>query len=91
MADVLIQQWGEPLELFPYLMVLLIFMLALENLLSNKFTAANPRPFHEYRTDLATGRSVDEIRLADPGRLRGLLTLLTQWTYWGVAASALAN
>jgi hypothetical protein len=29
--------WNEPLELFPYLMVLLLFVLALENLLANKF------------------------------------------------------
>lgn len=30
-------QWNEPLELFPYLMILLLFVLALENLLANKF------------------------------------------------------
>jgi aerotolerance regulator-like protein/VWA domain-containing protein len=35
--DLLQGQWSEPLELFPYLMVLLLFVLALENLLANKF------------------------------------------------------
>ena len=35
--DLLKGQWNEPLELFPYLMVLLLFVLALENLLTNKF------------------------------------------------------
>ena len=29
--------WNEPIELFPFLMVLLLLMLALENLLANKF------------------------------------------------------
>lgn len=29
--------WSQPLELFPYLMLLLVFVLALENLLANKF------------------------------------------------------
>ena len=42
LADVLVQQWGEPLELFPYLMVLLLFLLALENLLANKFYRREP-------------------------------------------------
>ncbi len=35
--DLLQGQWSEPLELFPYLMVLLLFALALENFLANKF------------------------------------------------------
>ncbi|MCS7045299.1 MAG: BatA domain-containing protein [Gemmataceae bacterium] len=30
-------QWNEPLELFPYLMIALLFVLAMENLLANKF------------------------------------------------------
>lgn len=42
LEDVLIQQWGEPLELFPYLMVLLLVVLALENLLANKFYRREP-------------------------------------------------
>ena len=37
LTEVLRQQWGEPLELFPYLMILLLLLLALENLLANKF------------------------------------------------------
>jgi hypothetical protein len=35
--ELLAGHWNEPLELFPYLMVLLLFVLALENLLANKF------------------------------------------------------
>ncbi len=42
LAEVLRQQWGEPLELFPYLMILLLFVLALENLLANKFYRREP-------------------------------------------------
>jgi hypothetical protein len=30
-------RWQQPLELFPWLMLLLLFVLAVENLLSNKF------------------------------------------------------
>lgn len=37
LRELLKGQWNEPLELFPYLMVLLLFVLALENLLANKF------------------------------------------------------
>lgn len=37
LRELLKSQWNEPLELFPYLMVLLLFVLALENLLANKF------------------------------------------------------
>ena len=37
LRELLKGQWSEPLELFPYLMVLLLFVLALENLLANKF------------------------------------------------------
>lgn len=37
LSELLKGQWNEPVELFPYLMVLLLFVLALENLLSNKF------------------------------------------------------
>ncbi|GEM_PF-376734 len=37
LRDLLKGQWNEPLELFPYLMILLLFVLALENLLANKF------------------------------------------------------
>jgi len=35
--DALRGHWSEPVELFPLLMVLLLFVLALENLLANKF------------------------------------------------------
>jgi hypothetical protein len=35
--ELLAGHWSEPLELFPYLMVLLLFVLAVENLLANKF------------------------------------------------------
>ena len=37
LRDLFRGQWDEPLELFPYLMILLLFVLALENLLANKF------------------------------------------------------
>ena len=37
LRELLKGQWSEPLELFPYLMALLLFVLALENLLANKF------------------------------------------------------
>ena len=32
-----IEEWREPVELYPSLMLLLLFVLALENLLSNRF------------------------------------------------------
>jgi len=35
--ELLAGHWNEPLELFPHLMVLLLFVLAVENLLANKF------------------------------------------------------
>jgi hypothetical protein len=34
--------WNEPLELFPWLMILLLFLLAFENLLANKFYRQEP-------------------------------------------------
>ena len=34
--------WNEPMELFPWLMILLLFMLALENLLANRFYRQEP-------------------------------------------------
>jgi hypothetical protein len=34
--------WGQPLELFPLLMVLLLLLLAVENLLANKFYRREP-------------------------------------------------
>jgi hypothetical protein len=37
LRELLKSQWNEPMELFPYLMVLLLFVLTLENLLANKF------------------------------------------------------
>lgn len=37
MKDILRDHWTEPVELFPSLMVLLLFVLAVENLLANKF------------------------------------------------------
>ena len=47
LADTL--KWDEPLDLFPYLMILLLFLLAFENLLANRFyrseaTDNEPRP-----------------------------------------------
>ncbi len=36
--------WRQPLELFPYLMILLLLALAFENLLSNKFYKREPVP-----------------------------------------------
>ena len=35
--ELLAGHWNEPLELFPFLLVVLLFVLALENLLANKF------------------------------------------------------
>jgi hypothetical protein len=35
-------EWNEPMELFPWLMILLLFLLALENLLANKFYRQEP-------------------------------------------------
>ena len=35
-------QWSQPIELFPFLMVALLFVLALENLLANKFYRKEP-------------------------------------------------
>ncbi len=34
--------WNEPLELFPWLMIVLLFLLAFENLLANKFYRQEP-------------------------------------------------
>ena len=34
--------WSEPVEIFPYVMVLLLLLLALENLLANKFYRQEP-------------------------------------------------
>jgi hypothetical protein len=39
--------WDEPLELFPWLMIGLLFLLALENLLANKFYRQEPRSIME--------------------------------------------
>jgi hypothetical protein len=36
--------WRQPLELFPYLMILLLLALAFENLLSNQFYKREPVP-----------------------------------------------
>jgi hypothetical protein len=35
-------QWSQPVELFPFLMVVLLFVLAVENLLANKFYRREP-------------------------------------------------
>jgi hypothetical protein len=35
-------QWQQPLELFPYLLIALLFVLAVENLLANKFYRREP-------------------------------------------------
>lgn len=35
-------QWSQPVELFPFLMVLVLFVLAVENLLANKFYRREP-------------------------------------------------
>ena len=45
--DILKDTWNEPVELFPPLMVLLLVILAVENLLANKFYR---REAHESRT-----------------------------------------
>ncbi len=37
LRDALSQHWSQPVELFPWLMILLLFLLAGENLLANKF------------------------------------------------------
>lgn len=37
LRDALLQRWSQPVELFPWLMILLLFLLAGENLLANKF------------------------------------------------------
>ena len=37
LRDSLRGHWSEPLDLFPFLMLLLLFFLAVENLLANKF------------------------------------------------------
>jgi hypothetical protein len=36
--------WDEPMELFPWLMILLLFLLAFENLLANRFYRQEPAP-----------------------------------------------
>jgi hypothetical protein len=41
-ADAIRRQWGEPIELFPYLMIALLFLVALENLLANRFYRREP-------------------------------------------------
>jgi hypothetical protein len=35
-------KWDEPIELFPWLMLVLLFLLALENVLANKFYRQEP-------------------------------------------------
>ena len=35
--DSLAQRWNQPVELFPWLMLALLFLLAVENLLANRF------------------------------------------------------
>jgi hypothetical protein len=37
LADALSKHWSQPLELFPWLMIVLLLVLAVENLLANKF------------------------------------------------------
>ena len=40
--DALQGHWSQPVELFPFLMILLLLVLAVENLLSNKFYRREP-------------------------------------------------
>jgi hypothetical protein len=40
--DILEGHWNQPVELFPFLMILLLLVLAVENLLSNKFYKKEP-------------------------------------------------
>src|SRR5262249_23920998 len=42
LRDALEGHWSHPIELFPFLMVLLLFVLAVENLLANKFYKREP-------------------------------------------------
>lgn len=37
LRDALSQRWSQPVELFPWLMLVLLFLLAVENLLANRF------------------------------------------------------
>ena len=49
--DALMQRWSQPVELFPWLMILLLLLLAVENLLANRFYRRNVgpqlRPLHK--------------------------------------------
>jgi hypothetical protein len=42
MRDVMPDYWNEPMELFPWLMLLLLLLFALENLLANRFYKREP-------------------------------------------------
>jgi hypothetical protein len=43
LRDALQGHWGQPLELFPWLMIFLLLVLAVENLLANKFYRREPQ------------------------------------------------
>ncbi|MCC6418759.1 MAG: BatA domain-containing protein [Gemmataceae bacterium] len=44
LGDSLSGHWSQPVELFPFLMVLLLLVLAVENLLANRFYRREPEP-----------------------------------------------
>jgi len=44
LQDILGSKFGSPIELFPFLMILLLLFMAFENLLSNKFYKQQPPP-----------------------------------------------
>ena len=44
LRDALKGQWSQPQELLPYLMILVLLLLAVENLLANKFYRKQAEP-----------------------------------------------
>jgi hypothetical protein len=54
--EALSQHWSQPVELFPWLMILLLLLLAVENLLANKF----------YRRDDPAESSAGKVSAAEP-------------------------
>src|SRR5262249_16911764 len=42
LRDALQNRWGQPVELLPWLMILVLLVLAVENLLANKFYRGEP-------------------------------------------------
>ena len=47
LRDALQSRWSQPVELFPWLMILVLLVLAVENLLANKFYHREPAPTEE--------------------------------------------